>query len=75
MKIDLRTSNLKDITALNTARECFYLVRLTRGNEVDHVFVVDGNRGLILYSAEKHPIRLTEVSLLLCAGVDTRRPV
>ena len=49
MKIDLRTSNLKDITALSRAQKGLYLVRLTRGNEMDRLVVVDSNRGLILY--------------------------
>ena len=74
MKIDLKTSQLRDVTALSRSRKGLYLVRLARGNEVDHVVVVDGNRGWILDSAEKHPLRLTEASLILCAGVGTRRP-
>ena len=74
MKIGLRTSQLRDITALGTARKALHLVRWNRGNEVDHVVIVDGNRGWILDSAEKHPLRLTKVSLLLCGGVGTRRP-
>ena len=43
MKIDLRTFHLKESTALRRARKGLQFVRLKRGNEVDHVIVIDGN--------------------------------
>ena len=46
----------------------YNLVRLRRGNEVDHVALVDYRKGSIIDSSEKYPARITDISLLLCAG-------
>ena len=45
-----------------------WIVRLVQGNEVDHCVVIDGNRQLILDSAENYPIRLSAECLRLCGG-------